>query len=370
MSDGTPAHSVGRCRCTMAVSPRTSPFFSPPKDHLDKCEALSPLLYFEAKINATFAKVDARLDEHFATLEARLDKHFTTLEALRAWPRIASSVHIPSLTTMWMSLPTAAGSTLRIKEVCARQDAHFEASLADFRLFADNLDLRQPSMHASSVSLNDDDNDHDKDKAIPIVWSIDNADVEFKDITIVLAPPSPLPYMGAVVPFLGGGCPLLSPNMLPAFELATVPPQKAACQLKRPRCRPCRRNQPRAPNPLDKAIPSHPHPIMGGTSLLTKTLPATSARATTHRSMKPLLMSFAMTSSSSPSLQPFMLHKKGRIKMGERDAHQRKGMCCRIRPRRVGQQQCPWAPNPLDHLLCGGRHWPRASTQSTGWASA
>ena len=231
---------------------------------------------------------------------------------------------------------TAAGSMLRIEVVCARQDTHFEASLVDFQSFADNLNLRQPSTHASFALLDDDDNDHDKDKAIPIVRSIDNADVEFEDIAVVLAPPPPLPYMGAVVPFLGGGCPLSSPNMLSAFESATVPPQKTACRLKRPRRRPCRRNRPRAPNPSDKATLSHPQLMMGGTYMPTTTLSATSAQATTHRSMKSSSMSFAMTSSSSPCLQPFMLHARGTSKMGERDAHQRKSTRRWIRPRRAG----------------------------------
>ena len=109
--------------------------------------------------------------------------------------------------------------------------------MADFRSFADDLDQRQPSTPASFASIGDD-NDNDKDKAIHIVLSIDDADIEFEDIAIVLAPPPPLPYTGAVVPFLGGECPLSTPTMLSAFESANVPPQKTAFRLKRPRHRP------------------------------------------------------------------------------------------------------------------------------------
>ena len=68
-----------------------------------------------------------------------------------------------------MSLPTAAGlsdnvatATLRIEEVCARQDAHLEAFMADFRSIADDLDQRQLSTSASFASIDDDDDD-DKD---------------------------------------------------------------------------------------------------------------------------------------------------------------------------------------------------------------
>ena len=106
----------------------------------------------------------------------------------------------------------------------------------------------------------------------------------------------------------------------------------------------------------------------GGNFTPTTTLPTPSARATTNRSMTSLPMSYTMTLSSSPSLQPFLLHEKRSIKKGERDAHQQKGTCRRIRARRVGQRHRPRAPNPLKHLLCGGRHRPRASNQSTGWA--
>ena len=100
--------------------------------------------------------------------------------------------------------------------------------MADFWLFVDNLDQCQPSTHTSFASI-DDDEDDDKDEAIHIVLSINDADVEFEDTAVFLAPPLPLPYTGAVVPFLGGECPLSTPNMLSAFELATVPPQKMAC---------------------------------------------------------------------------------------------------------------------------------------------
>jgi hypothetical protein len=103
-----------------------------------------------------------------------------------------------------MSLPTVAGSTLRIKEVCAHQDAHLEALMADFRSFADDLDQRQPSTHASFALLDDDDDD-DKDEAIHIVLSIDDTDVEFKDITVVLPPPSATSLYGCGCALPGGG---------------------------------------------------------------------------------------------------------------------------------------------------------------------
>ncbi len=131
--------------------------------------------------------------------------------------------------------PTAAGSAdivatamLRIKEVCARHDAHAETFMADFRSFADNLDHCQPPTPASFALINDDE-DNEEDKAIHIFLSIDDADEKIKDIAAVLAPSPPLPHVGAVCPSWGGGCPLLTPNMLSAFELATVPPQETAC---------------------------------------------------------------------------------------------------------------------------------------------
>ena len=105
--------------------------------------------------------------------------------------------------------------------------------MADFWSIADNLDQCQPLMSMSFASIDDNDNDV-KDEDTHIVLSIDNTNVEFEDIAVILAPPPPLLYTGAVVPFLGGGCPLSTPNLLLllAFESATIPPQKMACRLK------------------------------------------------------------------------------------------------------------------------------------------
>ena len=98
-----------------------------------------------------------------------------------------------------MSSPTAAGSTtLQLEEVCARQDAHLEALMADFRSFADDLDQRQPSTHASIASLDDDDDDK-KDEDIHFVLSIDDNDVEFE-----VPPPRHFPVRVQLCPSWGG----------------------------------------------------------------------------------------------------------------------------------------------------------------------
>ena len=102
-----------------------------------------------------------------------------------------------------MSSLTAAGSTLWIKEVCDCQDAHLEALIADFWSFADDLDQCRPSTHASFASLDDNDND-DKDEAINIVLSIDDADVEFEDIAVVLPPLRQFPMRVRLCPSWGG----------------------------------------------------------------------------------------------------------------------------------------------------------------------
>ena len=92
-----------------------------------------------------------------------------------------------------------------------------------------------------------------------------------------------------------------------AHNSAAVTLHWTACRHKRPRCRPGRRNVPRAPNPLDEAIPSHPLPMTGRTSMPTTTH-HTSARANDrdHRSnmSSPSLLPMTLP---SPSHQPFTI---------------------------------------------------------------
>ena len=86
-------------------------------------------------------------------------------------------------------------------------------------------------------------------------------------------PPHPMSYVGALLSLRGGDCEP-SPTVLqstPATASAAFALHQVACRRKRPRCRPGRRNVPRAPNPPDEAIPSHPLPMMGGTSMPTTT---------------------------------------------------------------------------------------------------
>ena len=71
--------------------------------------------------------------------------------------------------------------------------------MVGFRSFADDLDQRQPLTSASFASI-DDNVDNDKDEDILL---INDANVDFKDITVVLAPPPPLPYTGVVVSWGG-----------------------------------------------------------------------------------------------------------------------------------------------------------------------
>ena len=92
-----------------------------------------------------------------------------------------------------------------------------------------------------------------------------------------------------------------------AHESAAVTLHRTACRHKRPRCRPGRCNVPRAPNPPDEAIPSHPLPMTGGTSMPTTTH-LTSARANDrdhHLNMSsPSLLPMTLP---SPSHQPFTI---------------------------------------------------------------
>ena len=184
-------------------------------------------------------------------------------------------------------------------------------------------------------------------------------------------PPHPMSYVGALLSPRGGDCEQSSTvlQLPPATDSAAIVLHQMARQRKRPRCRPGRRNVPRAPNPPDEATPSHPQPTMGGTSPPTLS-DLTSARANDRVPRLHL----------SPSLQPFTIEGATSTYSGGgfNDSFQDNGVILppgeyprrKFRPRRVGRRHGPRAPNPLDHLLCGGRHRPRASNQSTGWASA
>jgi hypothetical protein len=150
-----------------------------------------------------------------------------------------------------------------------------------------------------------------------------------------------------------------------AHESAAVTLHRTACQHKRPCCHPGCRNVPRAPNLPDEATLSHPQPTMGGTSPPTLS-DLTSARANDR----------AHRSHLSPSIQPFTIEGATSTYSGGgfNDSFCNNGVilppreCPRqkFRSRCVGRRHGHWAPNPLDHLHCGGRHWPRASNQSTG----
>ena len=177
-------------------------------------EALNAaLLLFQQKvtdITSDLTKDIQRMDDRLAQLAiipSRSHPSTTTPQPPALTPPLQTTLsslaqaiiphRSPLSTTTWMSSPTAAGlpnnvadTTIRIEEVCARQDALLEALMGDFRSFADDLDQRQPATHAACAPIDDNDND-DKDVAIHIVPSIADADVEFEDIAVVLAPPPP-----------------------------------------------------------------------------------------------------------------------------------------------------------------------------------
>jgi hypothetical protein len=179
-------------------APRTSDGLQPAPNprmmtRLDECEARCASAF--AKLEANVSKMEATVAKMKAALaEVPFVAAANFLEALRAWPGIVQSVKIPSSTTTRMSSPTAAGlsdtianATLQIKEVCTRQNAHLVAFMAYFRSFADNFNQQQPSTHASFALIDDDDN-NDKDEAIHIVLSINNADVKLQTLLLSLPP--------------------------------------------------------------------------------------------------------------------------------------------------------------------------------------
>jgi hypothetical protein len=119
--------------------------------------------------------------------------------------------------------------------------------------------------------------------------------------------PHPMSYVGAILSTIGEDCQPSSQILqsTTATKSAAITLHQTARQRKRPRRRPGCRNVPRAPNPADEAIPSHPLPSMGGTSTPT-TNHTESARANDQDPRSPMssIPPFSMMS-SSPSSLPF-----------------------------------------------------------------
>jgi hypothetical protein len=122
--------------------------------------------------------------------------------------------------------------------------------------------------------------------------------------------PHPVSYVGAILSTIGGDCQPSSQVLqsTTAKESAAIALHQMACRRKWPRRRPGRRNAPRAPNLADEAIPSHPLPTMGGTSMPT-TNHTKSTRANDQDPRSPMSSTspLPMTLPSSPSLQPFSI---------------------------------------------------------------
>ena len=179
-------------------------------------------------------------------------------------------------------------------------------------------------------------------------------------------PPHPMSYVGALLSPRGGDCEPSSTVLqsTPATASAAIELHQMARRRKRPRRRPGRRNVPRAPNPPDEAIPYHPLPMTGGTSM------PTSARANDrdHRSnmSSPSLLPMTLP---SPSHQPFTIEGGNSTYSGGgfNDSFRDNGVilpprkCPRrkYRPRRVCRRHSPRAPNSQESRR-GRRHRPRA----------
>ena len=193
--------------------------------------------------------------------------------------------------------------------------------------------------------------------------------------------PHPMSYVGAILSTIGGDC---QPSLqvlqsTTANESAAITLHQTARRRKRPRRSPGRRNVPRAPNPADEAIPSHPLPSMGGTSTRT-TNHKKLARANDQDPRSPisLISPFSMMSSSLSSL-PFNMssssstNSKGMFldffRDGEKPVPPQKRSRQHHRSRRTSCLHGPRAPNLQEHLLSGRRQRPRAPNQSTchGW---
>jgi hypothetical protein len=102
-------------------------------------------------------------------------------------------------------------------------------------------------------------------------------DEGISDTIIVQPPPQPTSYAEAVVSLLGGEYKPLTTIILldsGSDHFRSTTHHTTVRHRNRPHCRPGRRHQPRAPNPLyNEAFPSLPQPTLVGTSTPTPTPP-------------------------------------------------------------------------------------------------
>ena len=166
--------------------------------------------------------------------------------------------------------------------------------------------------------------------------------------------PSPLDEVlsSPPIPTLGGGLPSCIVN-----TQQTVP---QCYWLGRRHGR--RHHEPRAPNlSCDAALPSHPHPTLGGTSTPTIALPTRSAQAMyLLRSESSSISLFSMTSSSPSSLHFKMsgsssTNSKGRFldffRDGDKPVPPQKRSRRHHCTRHTGRHHGPRAPDLQEHLI-------------------
>jgi hypothetical protein len=172
--------------------------------------------------------------------------------------------------------------------------------------------------------------------------------------------PHPMSYVGALLSTIGGDC---QPSSL----------HQTARQRKRPCRRPGRRNVPWAPNPADEAIPSHPLPMMGGTSTPTTTHTKSACANDRDPCLPMSLASPPPMTLSSPTLQPFSIEGGTSTNSGGgfNDSFRNNGVilpprkCPRqkYRPCHVCRHHSSRAPNSQESRH-GRRHRPRATNIS------
>jgi hypothetical protein len=208
------------------------------------------------------------------------------------------------LTTM-PSQPAATGLAdsadpfmQRIKEICAHHIALLvlEDTMADFMAFADDL-VQRPCQQQHLWC-----------------WS-----TMMKMLPILLYPSSLCPAIATISNPRESSTPL-TPVPLLAQPSAAVPQHQTAHKCKWPCCRHDCHNLPLVPNTNNKALPSHPQPMLGGTSALMTRSPTLIQAISFLCSIMLSTMTSVMTS-HSPSLQPFFIENTGYPFSREGDAH-------------------------------------------------